>query len=199
LGVGSGAGIAKGKLDTNTDVAQVGNGSNSWSGGLAASRLGHITAGVGYFLSKDLLLSVEGRLQIISGTTPVTMTDKCPTSCSPPSTAFAALAKATYFFSSGPFRPFITGGVGGGNIREVVKLTVTPAATDPVPTTHCGASGNEPTCVDTVTGGPLLFAAGAGAAYQLGAVELLASLTSNIGVPKFMINVDLTLGVGFRL
>ncbi|HEY4185803.1 MAG TPA: tetratricopeptide repeat protein [Polyangia bacterium] len=199
LGVGSGAGIAKGKLDTNTDVAQNGTGDNAWSGGLAASRLGHITLGVGYFLSKDLLLSLEGRLQIISGTTPVTGTDKCPSSCSPPSTAFAVMAKATYFLTSGPLRPFVSGGIGAGNIREVVKLTVTPAATDPNPVTHCGSSGNDPTCVDTVTGGPLLFAAGGGLAYQLGSVDLLGGLTANIGVPNFMLNVDLTLGVGLRL
>lgn len=194
LGVGSGAGIAKGKLDTNTDLAQNGSGDNSWSGGLAASRLGHVVADVGYFVSKDLLLSIEGRLQLISGTTSVTMTAHCPTSCSPPSTAFAATAKATYFFASGSLRPFVSGGIGGGSVREVVKVNVTPN-----PTTHCGSSGTDPTCVDTVTGGPLLLAVGGGVAYRLGSVDLLASLTSNIGVPKFMINVDLTLGVGFRL
>jgi len=196
IGVGSGAGIAKGKLDTNTDLAQNGTGNNSWSGGLAASRLGHVTADVGFFVSKDLLLSIEGRLQLITGTTPVTIAGS---SRSPPSTAFAATAKATYFLASGPLRPFVSGGIGGGSVREVVKLNVTPAPADPNQTTHCGSSGNEPTCVDTVTGGPLLLAVGAGVAYQLGSVDLLASLTSNIGIPKFMINVDLTLGVGFRL
>jgi len=199
VGVGSGAGIAKGKLDTNTDLAQNGTGNNSWSGGLAASRLGHVTADVGFFVSKDLLLSIEGRLQFITGTTPVTIAG---VSNSPPSTALAATAKATYFLASGPLRPFVSAGIGGGSVREVVKLNVTPGAptvADPNPTTHCGSSGNEPTCVDTVTGGPLLLAVGAGVAYQLGSVDLLASLTSNIGIPKFMINVDLTLGVGFRL
>lgn len=199
LGLGSGAGIARGKLDTNTDVAQNGNGDNSWSGGLASSRLGHITLGAGYLLSPDLILSVEGRLQIITGTTQVTGSANCPTSCSPPSTAFAAMAKATYFLTPGPLRPFVQGGIGGGAIREVVKLTITPAATDPTATTHCGASGNEPTCVDTVTGGPLLLAAGGGVAYELGSVDLLASLLANVGVPNFMLNVDLTLGVGLRL
>ena len=199
LGLGTGAGIGRGKLDTNTAVAQNGTGANSWSGGLASSRLGHITLGAGYLLSRELMLSLEGRLQIITGTTPVTGSSKCPTSCSPPSTAFAVMAKATYYLSPGPLRPFVQGGIGAGAIREVVKLTVTPNPADPNPTTHCGASGTEPTCVDTVTGGPLLLAAGGGVSYDLGAVDLLAGLTANIGVPNFMLNVDLTLGVGMRL
>ncbi len=199
LGLGTGAGIGRGKLDTNTDVAKGGTGDNSWSGGLAPSRLGHITLGAGYLLSRDLMLSLEGRLQIITGTTQVTGSTKCPGSCSPPSTAFAVMAKATYFLMPGPLRPFVQGGIGGGAIREVVKLTVTPAAGDPSATTHCGASGTEPTCVDTVTGGPLLLAAGGGVAYDVGPVDLLAGLTANIGVPNFMHNVDLTLGVGMRL
>ena len=200
LGVGTGAGIGRGKLDTNTDVAKNGTGDDSWSGGLASSRLGHVTLGAGYLLSRDLMLSLEGRLQIITGTTQVTGSSACPTSCSPPSTAFAVMAKATYYFlSPGPLRPFVQGGIGGGAIREVVKLTVTPNAADPSAATHCGSSGIEPTCVDTVTGGPLLLAAGGGVSYDLGPVDLLASLIANVGVPNFMLNVDLTLGVGMRL
>jgi len=199
LGLGTGAGIGRGKLDTNTDVAQNGTGDASWSGGLAPSRLGHITLGAGYLLSHELMLSLEGRLQIITGTTQVTGSSKCPNSCSPPSTAFAVMAKATYYLLAGPLRPFVQGGIGGGAIREVVKLTVTPNPADPSQATHCGVSGTEPTCVDTVTGGPLLLAAGGGVAYGLGAVDLLASLTANVGVPNFMLNVDLTLGVGMRL
>jgi len=199
LGLGTGAGIGRGKLDTNTDVAKNGTGDNSWSGGLASSRLGHITLAGGYLLSRELMLSLEGRLQIITGTTQGTGSSKCPTSCSPPSTAFAVMAKATYYLSPGPLRPFVSGGIGAGAIREVVKLTVTPNPADPNPTTHCGSSGMDPTCVDTVTGGPLLLAAGGGVSYDLGAVDLLAGLTANVGVPNFMLNVDLTLGVGMRL
>ncbi|HEX2658205.1 MAG TPA: tetratricopeptide repeat protein [Polyangia bacterium] len=201
LGLGSGLGVSKGKLDANNDVAKGGTGDNGWSGGLAPSRLGHVVATVGYFVSPDLLLTLDGRLQIISGTTPVTSASDCITTpCTtrkPPSTAFAVLAKANYYFSSGDLRPYISGGLGGGAIRQVVKINVTPAT--PTDTTHCGASGNDPTCVDTVTGGPFLLAAGGGIAYQVGSVALLAGLDTNIGIPKFMLNFDLTLGVGFRL
>ena len=200
LGVGSGGGISKGHLDTNTDVSRGGTGDNSWSGGFAPSRLGHITATVGYFLSSDLMLSLDGRLQVITGTTPVTSSDctvvPCPTR-SPPSTALAVLAKATYFFSSGELRPFVSGGIGAGVIRQVVKITVVPSTADN--TTHCGCGGNDPTCVDTVTGGPFLLAAGGGVAYQMGSVVLLGGVATNIGMPKFILNFDLTLGVGFRL
>jgi tetratricopeptide (TPR) repeat protein len=59
LGVGSGGGIAKGDLDTNKGLFQNGVPDNSWSGGFATSRLGHLTVDAGYFLSRDLLLSVE--------------------------------------------------------------------------------------------------------------------------------------------
>jgi len=206
LRLGSGLGIAKGKLDTNTDVKKAGSGDNAWSGGLAPSRLGHLTASVGYFLSPDLLLSLDGRLQIITGTTPVTSQSDCgATPCptrSPPSTAFAVLAKATYFLTSGDVRPYVSGGLGAGVVRQVVKINVMPAMPseeDMMPTTHCGKSGNEPTCVDTVTGGPFLVTVGGGVSYELGAVALLAGVDANIGMPKFILNFDLTLGVGFRL
>lgn len=200
LGLGSGGGIAKGHLDTNTDVARGGTGDNSWSGGFAPSRLGHITASVGYFLSSDLMLSLDGRLQVITGTTPVTASSDCTMPCatrSPPSTAFAVLAKANYYFSSGDLRPFVSGGLGAGVIRQVVKINV--VQTDPLDTTHCGSGGNDPTCVDTVTGGPFLLAAGGGVSYQMGSIALLGAVATNIGMPKFILNFDLTFGVGFRL
>lgn len=203
FGLGSGGGIARGNLDTNKNLLQAGpNGmpvlDNSWSGGFATSRLGHLTLDAGYFLSRDLLISLEGRLQFVSGTSDVVMSPpSCPTSCSPPSTGIAVLAKASLFFLPGPVRPFVVGGLGGGAIRQVVKLNVRPDETDGV-TTHCGSTGKE-ACVDTVTGGPFLIAAGGGVAYEIGSVALLASLVSNIGIPHFMLNFDLTLGVGLHL
>jgi len=204
FGLGSGGGIARGDLDTNKNLYQrTGpNGTlvqdNSWSGGFATSRLGHITIDAGYFVSRDLLVSLEGRLQFVSGTSDIVGSPpSCPTTCSPPSTGIAVLAKAALFFLSGPVRPFVVGGLGGGAIRQVVKLNVTPDMADGV-TTHCGSSGKE-ACVDTVTGGPFLIAAGGGVAYEIGSVALMASLVPNFGIPHFILNFDLTLGVGLRL
>jgi hypothetical protein len=188
LGLGSGFGVAKGHLDANKDIYQGGVLDNSWSGGFAPSRLGHLALGVGYFLTPHLMLSIEGRIQFVSGTTPTGATAHCMPSCSPPGTALAAVAKANWFFASGPLRPFLSGGVGGGNIRQVVTLEGV---------TDCG-SGNQQ-CVDTVTGGPLLLAVGGGLAYEMGSLLLLGTLTANVGVPNFMLNVDALIGVGLRL
>jgi hypothetical protein len=188
LGLGSGFGVAKGHLDANKDIYQGGVLDNTWSGGFAPSRLGHLAVGVGYFLSSNLMLSVEGRIQFVSGTTPTGPTEHCMPSCSPPGTAFAAIVKANWFFASGPLRPFLSGGVGAGNIRQVVTLAGVR---------DCG-NGNQQ-CVDTVTGGPLLMAAGGGLAYEMGSVVLLGTLTANVGVPNFMLNVDALIGLGLRL
>jgi hypothetical protein len=203
FGIGSGGGIARGNLDTNKNLLQMRpDGTkvldNSWSGGFATSRLGHLTLDAGYFVLPDLLISLEGRLQFVSGTSDVVASPpSCPTSCSPPSTGIAVLAKGSLFLLSGPVRPFVVGGLGGGAIRQVVKLNVKPDETDSV-TTHCGSTGKD-ACVDTVTGGPFLIAAGGGVAYEVGSLAFLASLVSNIGIPHFMLNFDLTLGVGLRL
>jgi hypothetical protein len=188
VGLGSGFGYAKSHLDANKDGVEV-NGmlDNSWSGA-GPSRLGHVVASAGYYLSRQLVLSLEGRLQIISGTTPTATTAHCMPSCKPPGTAFAGLVKASWFFSSDKLSPFVSGGVGAGKIRHVVK----PKGLD-----DCGTGAEQ--CVDTVTGGPLLLAAGGGIAYQLGKLTLLGSVTTNLAVPNFMLNVDLVLGLGLRL
>jgi hypothetical protein len=195
LGIGSGGGIAKGDLDTNKGLFQNGVPDNSWSGGFATSRLGHLTVDAGYFLSRELLLSIEGRIQFVSGTTSVMAAPGCATGCSAPSTGIAVLAKGTYFFTPDGFRPFVQGGLGGGAIRQVVKLNVTPEADG---STRCGSDGKG-ACVDTVTGGPFLIAVGGGLAYQMGSLALIGSLVSNIGIPHFMLNFDVTLGVGYSL
>ncbi len=198
VGLGSGLGIAKGHLDANKDSLM----DSTWSGSVAPSGLGHLLLGAGYFVSPDFMLSLEGRIQFVTGTTtvqPTTLasgTKVCVPSCSAPSTGIAVLAKATWFSSaSGPMRPFLSAGIGAGSIREVVKINVTP---NPAGQTGCGSQGTE-TCVDTVTGGPLLLAAGGGVSYQIGATALLGSLTANVGIPNVMLNVDAVLGLGFRL
>lgn len=190
LGLGSGFGYASGHLDANKDIFKTEDQTkvdNSWSGA-APSRLGHLVLSAGYFISPSLVLSIEGRFQIITGTTPTPTTPQCVPSCKPPTTAFAGLLKGTWFLGSDTVRPFVSGGVGGGSIRQVVKVA---GATD------CDGGGKQ--CVDTVTGGPLLLAAGGGVAYQLGTVALLGGVSANVGVPNFLLNVDLTLGLGLRL
>jgi hypothetical protein len=193
LGLGTGGGFAKGAVETNENQPGDPNvpvGPYEWPGGFAISKLGHVAAEAGYFLLPVVMVSIEGRLQLITGATKSPMSTHCMPSCSPPGTAVAALAKATLFFSEGPLAPFASVGVGVGRIRQVVKLEGL---------TDCGV-GAKQQCFDTVAGGPLLLAAGAGATWRLrGPWALLGSLTGHFGLPDRMVNIDLLVGVGLRL
>src|SRR5206468_1479330 len=60
--------------------------------GFAPAQLGHIAPEIGYFVRPGLLLSLQGRIQLVSGVT----SEACATCASPPSTAFAAFVKATW-------------------------------------------------------------------------------------------------------
>ena len=189
LGLGSGFGTAKGHLDANTNVTHADPlvSDNSWSG-VAASRLLHVSLGVGYYLSTNLLVGLDGRLQFITGTTSAPNAGG-----SPPTSAFAIFARANWYFSRAPVRPFVSGGLGVGAIRQVVTLN----GIDGNKLMDCG-DGKEQ-CVDTVTGGPLFLAVGGGVAYELGSFVVLASLTANGGIPKWMLNLDAVVGVGLHL
>ena len=107
----------------------------------------------------------------------------------------AVLAKVNWFLSTGAWRPFVNAGLGAGTIRQVVKINVHGGAEDK---TGCGDTMND-TCVDTVTGGPIFLVVGGGVAYEIGRLLLLGSLSANVGIPQTMINLDATLGLGFRL
>jgi hypothetical protein len=60
------------------------------------------------------MLSLQGRFQWVTGTTQVTHDNKNYT---PVPAALAVFAKASYFpTTSGSLRPFVSGGIGGGQI-----------------------------------------------------------------------------------
>jgi hypothetical protein len=179
LGLGAGGGTSAGHIDMKGVTP------NTAPGGFAMSELGHVTMTAGYFWSPEWLFALEARLQLVSGPT----LHCTGATCSDPSgSAVAVLAKATHFTGDGPFKIFGTAGIGGGSIRQIVKLNGLP---------DCGRTGNQQ-CFDTVTGGPVLLAAGGGASYALGRVLLLGGLTANVAFPDFMLNIDLTLGAGVR-
>lgn len=179
LGLGAGGGTSAGHIDMKGVTP------NTAPGGFAMSELGHVTMTAGYFWSQEWMFALEARLQLVSGPTP-----HCTgATCSDPSgSAVAVLAKGTHFTGDGPFRIFGTAGIGGGSIRQIVKLNGLP---------DCGRTGTQQ-CFDTVTGGPVLLAAGGGASYALGRVLLLGGLTANVAFPDFMLNIDLTIGAGVR-
>src|SRR5213078_3679415 len=97
--VGSGHGYASGNGEVNADVPV--------SGTASGSLLGHVAPEVGYWMSSSLMLSVQGRVQLVTGPTELMKMGK---SYEPRSLALAMFAKASWFANaSGSWRPFLSG------------------------------------------------------------------------------------------
>ena len=159
--------------------------------GLSMSRLLHLAPEFGYYVSPEFLLSVQLRLQLISGATEYHDAAGCMPDgvCSPGSYAFAGFARATYFFGEGDFRTYVAGTIGFGTIRHVIGFNSQP---------HCGASMTA-TCVDTVPSGPVFAGVGAGIMYNVTPVFALTFGTNALlGFTKFTAHVDLNAGVAFE-
>ena len=187
LGVGSGVGWTTGN-------GEIFAGDKVSPAGFEMARLLHFAPEVGYYLSPDLLLSVQLRFQLITGATEY-HTDAsdlgCGTDhkCEPGSYAFAGFARASYFFGEGDFRTYVAGNLGGGTIRHIATFNSQQ---------KCGPMGNQ-TCVDTVPSGPIFVGAGAGVAYNVTpAFLLIAGTNAVLGFTKFTFNVDLNLGVALE-
>ncbi len=168
--------------------------------GFAWASLGHVAPAVGYMVTPNLLLGVQGRLQLITGAAEYRPSGGGATSgacgsdgvCSPAKGAFAVLARAEWIFNApgSAFRPFVSGAVGGGLIRHVAQ------AGDQ---SDCGPSQNAK-CFDTVPSGPLLFGPGVGFEYSLSSsLSLVLALDELIGVPKFTAETDANVGLSLRL
>src|SRR5262249_19192003 len=167
-----------GKGEVNADVPV--------SGTASGALLGHVAPEVGYFLRPDVMLSLQGRFQLVTGPTEL---DKNGKTYSPVPAALAVVAKATWFTAtSGDWRPFLSGGLGGGQIRHVVTFGNL---------TDCGSGGNQK-CVDSVVAGPLLAEVGGGVFYKLTeSLALVLSSNAQVAAPKFTLNLDINGGVGF--
>jgi hypothetical protein len=176
--VGSGFGYVSGKGETNADVPV--------SGTASGALLGHVAPEVGYWWKPDVMLSLQGRFQWVTGTTELVKDGK---SYGTVPAALAVFAKATWLTSSsGSLRPFLSGGVGGGQIRHVVTFGNL---------NDCGPSGAQ-TCKDSVAAGPLLAEVGGGIFYRLSdSAELVLSTNAQVAAPKFTLNLDVNGGVGF--
>jgi len=159
--------------------------------GLSMSRLLHLAPEFGYYVTPELLLSVQLRLQLISGATEYHDVNGCMPDgvCSPGSYAFAGFARATYFFGEGDFRTYVAGTVGLGTIRHVIGFNSQP---------HCGANMMS-TCVDTVPSGPVFAGLGAGIMYNVSPTFALTFGTNALlGFTKFTAHVDLNAGVALE-
>jgi hypothetical protein len=151
--------------------------------------LGHVAPEVGYWYRRDLLLSVQGRFQLVTGTNENTLdgSDKH----TPVPAALALFAKATWLASTtGSLRPFLSGGLGGGQIRHVVTFS---------DLNYCGPRNDQTQeCVDTVVAGPMLAQVGGGIFYKLSdSLALVLSSNAQVAAPKFTMNLDFNAGVGF--
>jgi hypothetical protein len=185
LGFGSGFGWTTGTGEVySQDVVK--------PGGFAAAKLGQITPEIGYFLSPNLILSLQLRFQKVSGATsfyaPAGDTTTCGTSmiCAPPSLAISGFARAHFLFDFGDLHPFVSAAVGGGSIRHVTSFPSVP---------KCG-SDMKTTCVDTIDAGPIFVGGGGGLLYNLSdAFALTAESNLLFGFSNFTFNVDINVGV----
>jgi hypothetical protein len=173
LGVGSGIGWATGSGEiSSSHVAS--------PPGFAMAQIVHLAPELGYFINPDLLLSVQARIQFLSGLT------TCAGCASPPSTAVAAFAKLTWLFGSDKLRPYVSASAGGGRIRHVADFSWIK---------QCGSTGMGG-CVDSIPAGSVLLGPGAGIMYGVSPnFGLMAGLNTQFGFPDFTFNVDLNLGI----
>jgi hypothetical protein len=195
LGIGAGGGYAKGKPEVNPNYWDTATATKREIevSSMAAAKLMHFVPEVGYFVSPQLLLSVQGRFQYTTGATEVRH-DNCKPNgvCKPATGAVAVMAKATYLFTdSAKLRPYVSLMAGGGYIRYLVNLEDF--------LTECGPNQNE-ACLDTVAGGGALIGPSAGVHYNLTkGLYLTGALSALFGLPKTAINVDLNVGLGYKL
>ena len=184
LTLGSGFGIASGTGElASTNKHELAG------AGLAPAQLLHIAPEVGYFINSNLMLSLQGRYQIVTGVNPGS--GSCGASpCSAKTSAIAVFARATYLVLDGDFHLFFGGEVGGGAIRHVINFPSDKT---------CGTATAGQTCVDTLQAGPLLIGPDVGLIYDLGkTAALIVALNTQLGVPKFTFNVDFNAGVGLK-
>jgi hypothetical protein len=188
LGIGGGVGIASGKGEVNAD--------DSVKAGFASASAFHIAPEIGYFVSSNILLSVQLRLQFVSGVNgrvvPTTDNTDCGSDhfCSPAKSAVAAFAKFAYLFGGGAVHPYIGAEVGGGQIRHNASFPTV---------VQCGSSASTTplqACKDTVLAGPVFVGPDAGLMLNLSDnFGLVAQLNTQVGFPNFTFNFDLNLGV----
>jgi hypothetical protein len=181
--LGSGFGWTTGTGDTNHDVS-VG------APGIAPATLLHIAPELGYWLTSSLMLSVQLRYQIITGTVDPYFNGMDYKTAK---YAFAVFAKATWKLGDdeGSLHPFFSLMGGGGYIRHVVTLHPTRAPT------ACGQMMNQ-ACVDTIQGGPILVGPGGGIFYDLtDSLSLVGQANAVLGFWDFTFNLDINVGISY--
>lgn len=187
LGLGSGIGWTSGSGEV-TDA--------SVPSGFRPSSLGHVVPELGYFLAPNVLVSLQLRVQFVSGATserdPNLVMCGSDHLCSPSKGAVAVFARAVWFArGASKVRPYVSAMVGAGQVRHLVTIPGT---------TSCGDDPNHPVeCVDTVLAGPVFLGPGIGVAMNLAPTfALVLGANSLLGFPRFTFHVDLDAGVALE-
>jgi tetratricopeptide (TPR) repeat protein len=192
LALGSGGGYHSGTPEANrTDDSRV----PLKNSGVSMAWAVQISPEIGYFVSDSLLLSLQGRFQIVTGGSQIKgsavekTTNACKGgTCHPAVYALAGLAKLTWFIGEPKkVTPFVSLAAGAGQIRHVVNIG------------NKNLSGCPPAgCQDTVVGGPVLFGPGGGVTVEVSdSFLIVASTNVLVGVPHTMVNVDLNVGLAY--
>jgi hypothetical protein len=196
LTIGSSAGIASGSGHMNPAHALGGP-------GFAVGQLGQIEPQIGYFANSTTLLSLVGRLQYVNGLNGENLCGANGTTfCNPLTIVGAVMARATFLLTDGAFRFTVGGQVGGGYVAHAVVFPTDTACGSSQSTagSNAGPNGGHTQCVDALLGGPFLIGPTAGFFYELGDVaNIVVSVDSELGAPKFTFNFDLDVGIAFRM
>ncbi|HEX3695330.1 MAG TPA: tetratricopeptide repeat protein [Polyangia bacterium] len=177
--LGSGVGLASGTGDLNADVMTP-------HAELAPARLLHLAPELGIWLSRSLLLSLQLRLQFVTGTTDLIVGDHHYHAAG---RALAAFARASWLWRPWhALQPLFSLALGVGEIRHVVAFDYF----------DCGSDHHQ-RCIDTVSAGPFLAGAGTGLLYTLTERwALLTQLNVQLAAPRSTLNFDLNLGAAVR-
>jgi len=192
---GSGVGLIKGAGELDPVAHKLD------APGFALAQTAQVSPEVGFFISPDLLISAQIRIQYVGGLNgkpprPVAgVASPCGADnfCTPGNGAVAGFAKLTMLLGDGPMHFTIGGQIGGGNIRHALEFPEDK-------TCLSGPTGTSQSCVDTLAGGPFLIGPTAGLFYELGSsADFVLAVNTALGVPHFTFNFDFAAGIGFRI
>ena len=171
IGVGSGYGYAKGHgLEARTDLQ------GDFVPGLAWAGLGHLAPEIGFQITPDFALSLEGRNQWIPQ--PAKYSKFTATG------AQSVLARALFYTRQSRLRFYGALDAGGG---EGFRFILHP---DP----------QLPDFKDTVRGGPILAGLGGGLYYEMShGVSFVTEINALAGFPIFSVVGDLNLALQFNI
>ena len=170
LAVGSGGGLVSGKTEQERNTVKC----------CFAPQLLHVMPELGYYLSPSTTISVAGRIGFPIGANIAGHAPMAP----------AGFLRLRHAFAANGGGLHLAGGIGGGVIRDTIKLEGAPENMD----------------VDVVAIGPLLVNAGAGYHFRLGSgLAFVAEFNAIAGIPvvkelgasqvNFGVQLDFNLGI----